>query len=205
MTEEPKRRGRPPKSHLQDDHHFRPATETSDDDAAAGAPPATSESGQADTNEAALADSSISAAPIHEAVVENPTHVPDVDTLITSAMTSPQPVASSTQSLPVAENVDTITTSSQQKESPIEEKIHELVDINGWHPLHTQIVLLMPPRNGMPVRLSETTDGEGVFGIWKKTRKFANSTHRWEESGKWVDFQSGMDISFVPKYWRERF
>ena len=93
-------------------------------------------------------------------------------------------------------------------ESPIEEKIHQLVDnasLNGWHPIDTEIVLEMPPRNGMPVRLSGSADGEIFLCIWKKTRKFANTTHRWQEGGKWVHFESGMDINFQPKYWKERF
>lgn len=210
MTEEPKRRGRQPKSHLQEDHHFR----TSDDAAAAGAPPAPAESGQENVSDA-LPDAGTTAsafsAPIHEAVVENPTLAPYADIVLTSETISPTLVASSIESTPSAENVDTITNSSQPKESPIEQKIHELVDaasLNGWHVLPTEIAphpSLLPPRNGMPVRLSETTDGEGILVFWKKTRKYANTTHRWEHSGKWCDFQTGLDINFIPKYWRERF
>ena len=181
MNEE-KRRGRPPKDHLRDEHHFR----TSDEVAAAGAPPAAAESDQADTTGSATMPQSISAEPIVEAVVENPTLAPFV-----------------------REGLDGIIPITPiSNESPIEEKIHQLVDnasLNGWHPIDTEIVLQMPPRNGMGVKLSETPDGDGVLAMWKKTRKFANTTHRWAESGKWVDFHSGMDISFTPKYWKDRF
>lgn len=91
-------------------------------------------------------------------------------------------------------------------ESPVEEKIHDLVEekidnapINGWHPIHTA------PRNGMPVKLVEKPEGDSVLCVWKKTRAFANPTKRWEITGKWVNFISGLDISFIPKYWQERF
>lgn len=177
MSDE-KRRGRPPKGHLQDEHHFR----TSDEVAAAVATPAVTEADQADTSGSATMPHSMSAEPIAATVT-----VISPGTGYTS-----DPLYQ-----PFPKNV----------ESPIEEKIHQLVDdvsLNGWHPIDTKIVLQMPPRNGMPVKLSENPDDEGVLAVWKKTRKFANATHRWSESGKWIDFYSGMDIPFQPKYWKER-
>lgn len=241
MTDEPRRPGRP-KKHLQDDHHYKPASETvtitenlvetairgdiilrtPDNAEAAGAPPASADSGQADASDGALAPDSASAeylkewggnahaglidGEIVEAVVENPTIVLDVgnqeDSVTKSSTISPE---SQTIGQPDVSNVDIIGNLSQNQESPIEKKIHELADVSGWKHIHTEIVLQMPPRNGIPVRLSTTPEGDGVLAIWKKTRKFANPTHRWEESGKWVDFQSGMDISFKPNYWKERY
>lgn len=193
MTEEAKRRGRPPKSHLHEDHHFR----TSDDAEAAGAPPASADSDQADAIEVAPAAQFASAALIHEAVVENP--IPSMDSTSMSLEIPLKKLESEEQGNAVKNSL---------KESPVEEKIHELMDaasLNGWESIDTKIVIKMPPRNGMPIRLSENPDEHGVLAMWKKTRKFANTTHRWMESGKWVDFQSGMDISFIPKYWKERF
>lgn len=187
MNEEIKRRGRPPKSHLQDEHHYQSAVRTedvlaayeifqaSDDAVAAGAPPAAAESDQADASDEALSSDSASAEPI-EAIVENPT-------------------------LPM----NAIST-----ESPVEEKIHELVagqvNFNGWHPiLESDMVINLPPRNGNPVRLSETPDSEGVIAFWKRERAFANATKRWQEHGVWRDFYTGMKIDFEPKYWKDRF
>ncbi len=73
----------------------------------------------------------------------------------------------------------------------------------GWNLLETEIVLKQPPRNGMPIFLSETGDGEGVLGFWKRTRAFNGK--RYEETGKWVDFQTGANIFFKPQYWKARF
>lgn len=200
MNEDVKRRGRPPKTHLQEDHHFR----TSDDAAAAGAPLAAVESEQADASTVAPASDSVSAEPIVEAVVENPTPVQSVE----KGAGIPEVSLESLDIIP-SDVISADTSGSMMNtESPIEEKIHQLIDsesLNGWHPIDTEIVLEMPPRNGMAVRLSEDGEGEGILAIWKKTRKFANATHRWQEAGKWVDFHSGMDISFQPKYWKERF
>lgn len=171
MNEDIKRRGRPPKSHLQEEHHFR----TSDDAAAAGAPPAPAESDQADFE---------SAEPIVEAV----TVISPGDGYTSEPLYQPFP---------------------RNIESPIEEKIHNLVEhrntLNGWHPLDTEIVLELPPRNGNPVRLSETPDSEGVIAFWKRERAFANATKRWQEHGVWRDFYTGMKIDFEPKYWKDRF
>lgn len=199
MNEE-KRRGRPPKDHLRDEHHFR----TSDEVAAAGAPPAAAESDQADTSGSATMPHSMSAAPIVEAIVENPTLVQSVE----KVTGIPEVPLESLGIIPSDAIYAGTNIHTMNIESPIEEKIHQLVDsasLNGWHSIDTKIVLQMPPRNGMGVKLSETPEGDGVLALWKKTRKFANPTHRWEESGKWVDFHSGMDISFQPKYWKERF
>jgi len=77
-------------------------------------------------------------------------------------------------------------------------------EANGWH-LIGDMIITHPPRNGMPVKLAESTDDEGTLGYWKRTRAFANSTMRWVEQGKWVDFVTGQDIPFQPKFWKERF
>lgn len=63
----------------------------------------------------------------------------------------------------------------------------------------------LPPRNGMPVRLSFTPNGEGILGFWKRTRAFSNPTKKWVDHGKWCDFLTGYDMAFTPRYWRERY
>lgn len=93
-------------------------------------------------------------------------------------------------------------------ESPVEEKIQELVaeslvNLNGWQSLDAEVAVQIAPRNGMAVRLSETPDGDGVLGFWRRTRAFNGK--RYAETGKWIDFHTGTDISFQPKYWKERF
>lgn len=108
-------------------------------------------------------------------------------------------------------------------ESPVEDKIHVLMEQprvyiaepqkvevspvaqHGWKSINTEVVLELPPRNGIPVYLSETPEGDGVLVFWKRVRAFANSTKRWQETGIWVDHNTGAKVSFEPKYWRERF
>lgn len=133
-------------------------------------------------------------------------------------------IISSMESLDVDTNVATNAESFGQSkfiESPAEEKIRELlkkqhlveeigVDStygrnDGWKPIDSNLVSDLPPRNGMPIRISEEPKGDGVLAQWKKTRAFANPTKRWIETGIWIDFMSGLKVNFEPKYWRERF
>lgn len=93
-------------------------------------------------------------------------------------------------------------------ESPVEKKIHALMEtasLNGWKLLETEVLINTPPRNGIPIKVSETTQGDGIIVFWKRLRAFANATKRWQENGAWIDFHTGMKIAFEPKYWKERF
>lgn len=204
MNEDIKRRSRPPKSHLHEDHHFR----TSDDVAAAVATPVVTESDQADTSDVAPATNSVSAEPIYGGSGTGHTATITVkDGVVEAIVENPIVPLAEIESVS-QEDMPIVADATEIKESPIEEKIHQLVDntsLNGWHPIDTKIVLEMPPRNGMGVKLAENSNDKGILALWKKTRKFANATHRWQESGKWIDFHSGMDINFIPKYWKERF
>lgn len=74
---------------------------------------------------------------------------------------------------------------------------------NGWRPLGGDIIIHQPPRNGMPVYLSSDPEGDGQLFYWKRTRAFNGK--RYEETGKWVNFQTGADIPFVATLWKERF
>ena len=98
---------------------------------------------------------------------------------------------------------------SPHDESPAEEKIHDeplVPDINGWHAIelggHSAG---LPPLNGMPVKVTTDPQTTGITAFWKKTRAFANPTKKWELTGKWCDYLTGVPINFEPKYWRERY
>lgn len=220
MTEEPKRRGRPPKSHLQDEHHFR----TPDDAAAAGAPPAVAESGQADASDEALASDSASAViienkgtgydektainyisaqpPLVEAIVENPMQpLPEQSGFLEAALV---PIAQPCEESPIEEKIHVMV--EQQRVFLGEPQSVEISQLNGWHPFENIMEGSKPPHNGMPVRLSETPDDNcAVMAFHKRVRAFANATKRWQEHGIWCDFHTGQKITFEPKYWKERY
>lgn len=151
--------------------------QTSDDPATEGAPPVAAESDQAGVSTPA---GEFDAPAELEAVVEESATASDVE-----------PTA-----MEVIENAPLI-----YQESPAEEKIHQLVDevqsTDGWHNIDTA------PRGGLTVRVSENTYVEGVDAFFKRTRVFSGK--KWEQVGKFVDHQTGLDLPFQPKYWRERF
>ena len=60
------------------------------------------------------------------------------------------------------------------------------------------------PRSGAMVILSETGEDAGEAAFWKKTRAFANATHKWEETGFFVSNITSLPIVFKPKFWRMR-
>jgi hypothetical protein len=60
------------------------------------------------------------------------------------------------------------------------------------------------PRNGTLIVVSETGMDKGEIVFWKRTRAFANATHRWEETGFFVSNITNLPILFKPKYWRNR-
>jgi len=143
------------------------------------------------------------------AVEENPTTAPSAEIQENPEVSTNSMHYGDVQS--DAQSVDMTTI------SPIEEKIQQLIeesrpvenvidhiDENGWHIVDTEIVIQIPPRNGTPIRVSETVTGEGILAFWRRTRAFANATRRWSDSGKWVDFSTGLDLKFVPKYWKPR-
>lgn len=60
------------------------------------------------------------------------------------------------------------------------------------------------PRNGSLIVVSKNGDDKGEIVFWKRTRAMSNATHRWEETGFFVNNLTGMGLSFVPKYWRPK-
>lgn len=105
-------------------------------------------------------------------------------------------------------NEESIDVSNDDKTLGVSSLESDTLEVNnaalhGWNSIDTEIILKQPPRNGMPVRLSETPNGEGILAFWKRTRAFNGK--RYAETGKWTCFQTGMNLSFEPKYWKERF
>lgn len=180
---EPRKAGRPRK-HLQDDHHFKTSDvtdieflETSTDATTEGAPPVAADVDQAG---AIVSEKELSTPAVpDEVAIDNP---------ITDHVELPEP--------------DITPVVSIEDSAPVS-VVRNVKSNNFWNSIDTEVVLKQPPRNGMPIYLSEIDGGEGILGFWKRTRAFNGK--RYEETGKWVDFQSGMSIPFQPNYWKERF
>lgn len=90
-------------------------------------------------------------------------------------------------------------------ETPVEVAPIEASRIEGavasrydYHDIHSA------PRNGALIAVSATGADEGVDVFWKRTRAFANATHRWEETGFFVNIITNLRVDFEPRYWRTR-
>lgn len=96
--------------------------------------------------------------------------------------------------------------SEEAKNTPEEINGHGKLDssyneaiTNGWQPISTV------SRNGFPVKITDDPSKEGVIAFWRKTRAFANATHRWEETGYWTDSTKGTNINFEARWWKDRY
>lgn len=69
---------------------------------------------------------------------------------------------------------------------------------------HTWEPISSVPRNGTLVKLTRDPSEPGVLCYWRKSRAFANATHRWEETGFWTEVQTGKNIAFTPLWWKHR-
>lgn len=179
MTEEKRRPGRPPK-------------EKPDNAAAAVATPVAADSGQA---EASIAETlSYASAEYNEAVVENPTIVQYADGKTSSEKNSED----MTESSPSVQSAAMDGLGKLNQESPIEQKIHELVEDqcpDGWNPISTA------PKDGNRIVVSETgEDQEAVY--WRIRRVVDKKKLRYNKEGKWTAHLSRLDIDYEPKYWR---
>jgi hypothetical protein len=65
----------------------------------------------------------------------------------------------------------------------------------GWFDIFTA------PRSGIPIEMMDSKMNKATVH-WKRTRAFANPTHRWEETGFWANEISGQKIDFVPEFWK---
>lgn len=82
---------------------------------------------------------------------------------------------------------------------PTSEPVSEIKPIYNWEPISTV------PHNGFPVKLTDDVSKPGVICFWRKTRAFANATHRWETTGFWVDSETSQNIKFTPLWWKDRY
>lgn len=122
---------------------------------------------------------------VDEAVVENFTQEETV--LIEQAQDADAPIAESFVS----------------DESPIEEKIHQLVDamalppVVGW-----ENDMYMAPKDGRRIMVSSTAKDQGSLVYWRISKFVDKKNLRYVPKGRWTDFLTKNDITFVPKYWK---
>lgn len=193
---ERKKKSAPVQSELQKDHPSQPATESV-------IAPITQQIEVGESSEI-----SETAEPV-EAIVENPTLSP-LDGQFTSSESKPQKLEflepqSAAENLLIDSAPESATSTEpepaivEHKESPVEQKIQVMMDepVNGW------LNIQSASRNGMPIRVSLTSDGEGIVAFWKRTRSF--HAKRWQETGLWCDFITTIPLDFDPIFWKPRF
>lgn len=121
-------------------------------------------------------------------------HFIDPETMPASEAVSIVVGGEATENFP-AEDVTTVTSQAPEVEK-VHEKITSLKDTR-WRDIDSGAT------SGMPHYVSDTGTGDGTLAIYKRTRAFANK--RWKEIGKFVDFMTGVDLPFEPKYCRNRY
>ncbi len=84
----------------------------------------------------------------------------------------------------------------QRQEALAEEKVPVTIPQYDYYDIQSA------PRNGLQMFVSATGADIGERVFWKRTRAFANATHRWEETGFFVDVITNMRVAFEPRYWR---
>lgn len=80
-----------------------------------------------------------------------------------------------------------------------------VTEVNTGYPIHNWEPISSVPRNGFPVKLTDDVSLSGVVAFWRKSRAFANATHRWEETGFWTNSETGKNINFTPLWWKDRY
>jgi hypothetical protein len=92
----------------------------------------------------------------------------------------------------------------ETQESPIEQKVHEILnsqpapEIAGW-----ENNMLVAPTDGSRIMVSETGMGQGQLVYWRISKFVDKAKLRYVARGRWTDFLSKLDITYVPKYWKE--
>lgn len=133
--------------------------------------------------------------PSDEAVVENPI-APIVE----------QENATFTEQLADTASIDADGVEARGlilKESPIEEKIHQLVDdasmtiVPGW-----ENNMRIAPTDGRRIMVSETAIGQGSLVYWRISKVVDKKNLRYIPKGRWTDFLTKKDIEFIPVYWK---
>lgn len=104
---------------------------------------------------------------------------------------------------PVPDADAPIVESFANDESPIEEKIHQLVEdasipfVQGW-----ENNMRVAPIDGRRIMVSETGLGQGALVYWRISKIVDKKNLRYIPKGRWTDFLSKKDIEFKPHYWK---
>ena len=106
-----------------------------------------------------------------------------------TAMAMPEPRAEESQA-PIAEVVE--------EQQPETRTTQEEVNRYGYQSINSA------PRNGTLIFVSETGADRGEIVFWKRTRAFANATHKWEETGFFVNSLTNLPLAYRPQFWRTR-
>lgn len=131
-------------------------------------------------------------------VIENTNEDSVVDEAVVENPTQRLPEESS-----IGEDVDApIVGLSVSYESPIEEKIHELVEhaanpVIGW-----ENNMRIAPTDGRRIMVSQTGVGQGSLVYWRISKVVDKKNLRYIPKGRWTDFLSKKDIEFTPSYWK---
>ena len=142
---------------------------------------------------------------VDEVVAENPT----APTVVADALTFTAPTTdiqsdSAWDAEQLGQTSDGAVTEellSKHEESPVEEKIHELVqlaqEVEGWHnDIHSA------PTDGRRLMVSKTGIDQGVLVFWRISKVVDRARLRYVPKGRWTDFLTKKDIEFTPVYWK---
>lgn len=139
-----------------------------------------------------------------EAVAENFTHAQAAEKEVLTPEASSVSLENTQQDATSAHiSGEAIHVEPQHNESPVEEKIHALVEaanipkVDGWE--HD---ISKAPTDGSRVMISEDGAGKGVLVFWRISKFVDRKNLRYVAKGRWTDFLSKIDVTFVPKYWK---
>lgn len=126
---------------------------------------------------------------------------------VESAVENPLPITLSVSEEPSIVEIEESPTIQIQEipsmESPVEEKIQALVEaklaipISGWNN-----DMKLAPIDGQRVMVSEDAKDRGALVYWRISKFVDKKNLRYIPKGRWTDFLSKIDITFVPKYWK---
>lgn len=74
---------------------------------------------------------------------------------------------------------------------------HQIVSPEGW-----ENDMESAPIDGSRVMISETGLDQGQLVYWRISKFVDKKNLRYIPRGRWTDFLTKIDITFVPKYWK---
>lgn len=142
---------------------------------------------------------------VAEVVAENPTApTAEVDVLTSTEPTTDTQSDSAWDAEQPGQISDGAVTEEllpKHEESPVEEKIHQLVqqaqEVEGWHN-----DMYSAPTDGRRLMVSKTGKGQGSLVFWRVSRVVDKAKLRYIPKGRWTDFLTKKDIDFAPVYWK---